>query len=597
MESFKGIKGLTEPKYEDGVIYLSVISGEEWKDNEAMHSYSNEIYKRIDAINDAKCFIVGYDYYYANGILTDSTDVSMQRTLLLVNVFIILISVYVIQSAYRSHMLKFSSEMGIMLSYGATKRQIRWIFILEFLIVFPLSAISAFLISLGVAKLLFTGFLEVYSNDGLAWLIFHIDAVNTLIHYLIFFAALAISVFCILRRIERDSLWTIMSMDGKAIHSAVKPLRTSRNPANTMRKLWMQRTSGSLRNCLLVSIPIMCVFFFLLGYLTMNVNSLSTTSDHDIAILTRFQELNGFSDEDKNYIEALEGIAHVEWHKHVSSENYFIHVSDGDEHNPPVDMQVLLLKYSDSNSALDKPLSKNDAVVCSTQNGLIYNVGDTINISEYTYDGIVSNSIVLNVVKTVDANEDPEAKNIYLSDEMYDSIAERFCMEECEIKLKDPNMNDSVMSALLSRFSDEKYFIESSVSEFDYLKTASKGIYILLGYIFCVLFLFTLIIISTKLSDYIENSKGYIQKLYIIGASKRDISHSYFGQTLVFAIFAAVIPIVISTLLLTIVINNVGVALPCDLVYMLLLVLLSAMVVCAYILPVKGAVKNVLKKL
>ena len=53
-----------------------------------------------------------FSYEYAHGISTDPSHLSEQRSLLLVNMLVILLSVSVVRSAYQSHLKRFSSDVG-----------------------------------------------------------------------------------------------------------------------------------------------------------------------------------------------------------------------------------------------------------------------------------------------------------------------------------------------------------------------------------------------------------------------------------------------------------------------------------------------------
>ena len=83
---------------------MHILSDEEWKDPESRLAFENELSKRIEASGNKALYPRSFSYEYAHGISTDPSHLSGQRILLLVNMLIILLSVSVVRSAYRSHL-------------------------------------------------------------------------------------------------------------------------------------------------------------------------------------------------------------------------------------------------------------------------------------------------------------------------------------------------------------------------------------------------------------------------------------------------------------------------------------------------------------
>lgn len=135
---FEGIRGLSEPVFRDGTIYLHFLSDEDWKDMEKVTVHENEILKRMEASGNESLLPIAFSYEYAHGISTDPSYLSGQRVLLLVNLLVIQLSVSVVHSAYQSHLKQFSADVGTLHACGAGRRQIAVLFIAEFLAVFLL---------------------------------------------------------------------------------------------------------------------------------------------------------------------------------------------------------------------------------------------------------------------------------------------------------------------------------------------------------------------------------------------------------------------------------------------------------------------------
>ena len=164
---FEGIRGLSAPVYRDGTIYLHILSDEEWRNAESVTVFENEIRKRMEVSGNEALLPTAFSYEYAHGISTDPSHLSGQRSLLLVNMLVILLSVSVVRSAYRSHLKRFSSDIGTLRACGASRRQISALFAAELAAAFLLAAACAVVISILSLKALFTAFLEI-RHDSLS---------------------------------------------------------------------------------------------------------------------------------------------------------------------------------------------------------------------------------------------------------------------------------------------------------------------------------------------------------------------------------------------------------------------------------------------
>lgn len=168
---FENIAGLSVPTFQDGTIYLSILSDEEWKDSETVIYYDSIVQQQVSAAGNESLIIHGYTYENAHGISTDESGfLALQEVLLVINIFIIVISAFSIQSAYSSHLGQFAPDVGTLVSCGANKRQIVCIFAVEFVVIFGSAALCSVLISVGIMKILFCTFLELKNVQGLSWL-------------------------------------------------------------------------------------------------------------------------------------------------------------------------------------------------------------------------------------------------------------------------------------------------------------------------------------------------------------------------------------------------------------------------------------------
>lgn len=306
---FEGIRGLPAPVYRDGTIYLHILSDEEWRNSESVTVFENEIRKRMEASGNEALLPTAFSYEYAYGISTDPSHLSGQRSLLLVNMLVILLSVSVVRSAYRSHLKRFSSDIGILRACGASRRQISALFAAELAAVFLLAAACAVVISVVSLKALFTAFLEIH-HDSLAWLIFHVKPMNILLHLAVFFVTLGLSLGMTLHRYSREPARALLNDAENApkVKRGRKPLRRRFTPAATLCGLWRSRTNRSLRSCLAVSVPVMAVFLLLFNILTVALQVTGAEEEWGLKVSRSSHDGEGFSTEDMAYVSSLEGV-------------------------------------------------------------------------------------------------------------------------------------------------------------------------------------------------------------------------------------------------------------------------------------------------
>ena len=305
-ELFEGIEGMSTPRYADGKVYLHILSDEEWKDFWAFDGYGAKIHERIQNSGKTNLMIRGYDYEPAHGIPTASSG-SEQSALLILNIFIIVLSSFTVGSAYKSHIKRFSSDMGVLRSCGAENRQIFTIFIAEFVVIFALSAASALLISAGVMKLLFVSYLEIRDSEGLSWVIFKMKPLNTALHIAIFFAVLLLVIMRTLIKSSKESTVSMVRGDIQSSEIRKKPreLKIKATPDKSLLSLWLQRTNKIHRSCLWVAIPVMTVFLFLFSYLSLDIAFITEAPEYELKFSKDAYQFGGFTQEDIDYVENL----------------------------------------------------------------------------------------------------------------------------------------------------------------------------------------------------------------------------------------------------------------------------------------------------
>ena len=543
---FENIPGLSAPVYRDGVIYLRILSDEDWRSPESVRSYELELSRRIEASGSERLLPRMFSYAYAHGISTDPSYYSGQRILLIINALVILLSVSVVRSAYLSHLKRFSADVGALRACGASRRQIRILFAVELAAVFLLAASCAVLLSTLSLKALFTAFLEI-RHDSLDWLIFHVEPINILLHLAVFFAALGLSLGMTLRRYSRKPAQALLSDAENApkLRRRRRSLRRRSTPAATLCGLWRSRTNRCFRACLAVSVPVMAVFLLLFNILTLALQVTGAAEEWGLRISRSTYDGMGFSAEDAAYISSLEGVRQT---RLVYEPLGYVLLPE----SPHEVWKTPRIRPYSSLGAAAQPLSRYEIAVSRKAE---CNVGDVLRLCRseayFDADGLAAQPApedvtTLTVAALTNAKPSAWALDIYVSDALYADIIASEPARGVEIALADPAMNAQVEAALRARFTGAEYAITNRQSGADFLREMSSGVYLLLGYIFAALFLFILLILYVRLCDYIEGSRPLIRSLHRLGASKRTLYRSYIRQDGISAAAAVTAPFLIS---------------------------------------------------
>ena len=239
---FEDIRGLSAPVYRDGTIYLHILSDEEWRNAESVTVFENEIRKRMEASGNEALLPTAFSYEYAHGISTDPSHLSGSESFCSSICWSLCSRYRWCVPLYQSHLKRFSSDIGTLRACGASRHQISALFAVELAAVFLLAAACAVVISILLLKTLFTAFLEI-RHDSLAWLIFHVEPMNILLHLAVFFVTLGLSLGMTLHRYSREPVRVLLNDTEKyaegqaqtkapqtAFHPGGNPLRSVAQP-------------------------------------------------------------------------------------------------------------------------------------------------------------------------------------------------------------------------------------------------------------------------------------------------------------------------------------------------------------------------------
>lgn len=279
-EVFRNIEGLSEPYWKDGTVYVHILDDEQWKNTETMQYFGSLLQKRLKTADNTMLHITAYDYDTAHGISHDAQEAGGQVIIRILSVFIMFVSAGIMKSAYENHLRRFQSDMAILSSCGADNRQINRLYFAEFAVLFFCAAISAVLIAAGTMKLLFHFYLEVKEGQGIAWLIFKIEPVHTILCIVVFGLILSGTLGHVLKEKKEKSLTAI----------------------------WKQRTNREYRSCIAVAVPVMTIFLFLFGYLSLDIAMMEKPQEYELWIYKQISVYGGFTQGELDFLNRLDNV-------------------------------------------------------------------------------------------------------------------------------------------------------------------------------------------------------------------------------------------------------------------------------------------------
>lgn len=311
VEVFRNIEGLSEPYWEDGTVYVHILDDEQWKNTETMQYFGSLLQKRLQTADNTMLHITAYDYDTAHGISHDAQEAGGQVIIRILSVFIMFISAGIMKSAYENHLRRFQSDMAILSSCGADNRQINRLYFAEFAVLFFCTAISAVLIAAGTMKLLFHFYLEVKEGQGIAWLIFKIEPVHTILCIAVFGLILSGTLGHVLKEKKEKSVWSRMKEDIQAADSRKRTkwkLSFLSSPEKSLTAIWKQRTNREYRSCIAVAVPVMTIFLFLFGYLSLDIAMMEKPQEYELWIYKQISVYGGFTQGELDFLNRLDNV-------------------------------------------------------------------------------------------------------------------------------------------------------------------------------------------------------------------------------------------------------------------------------------------------
>lgn len=487
---FQDIDGLTAPYYEDGTIYMTYDSEESANRYQDVHEEValSGLLKSKARQSERNLEIMFY------GVSHDSlTDPYMQTTLRnigMINLALLLFSGLIVQAAYGNHIQAFSKELADLSAMGAARGQIIRMFLLELVLVFPLSAASSVGISYAVMHLLYEKYLGNMAASAAIWRVFHMDPKSTALQigfYLL--VCLAAMGYALLKKPAQMHIG--------------KPQKTASLP-----RLWMRRTKAPFLPCLAILVPLVTAFVILFNQY-LGTYAKTVYSSQDAQIIVQSFSNRGFSQKEVDDLSGIRGVNHIEptWD---FSESFILHT-------PEQGAMMVSLHLSDE-LPVDFPKLEKRQFVSDLPESLESEGG--YSLSRISSQGNPVSVTLLQRIASGSAEQ--SVINVYVSRELLQELAETDGYTKLivhttatQASAVEEELRHN-LSAMANIFNYQNY-VDTTVLQ-------QEGHLWLLSWIFGILMVAAMQIIWARLSKYVQDCAPMLRIIQQVGASRNQLS-------------------------------------------------------------------------
>lgn len=506
---FQDIDGLTAPYYEDGTIYMTYDSEESANRYQDVHEEVALSGLLKSKARQSKRNLEITFYGASHDSLTDPYMQTTLRNIGLINLALLLFSGLIVQAAYGNHIQAFSKELADILAMGAAKGQIIRMFLLELVLVFPLSAAGAVGISYGVMHLLYENYLGNMASSAAIWRVFHMDPKTT---------ALQIGFY----------LLVCLAAMGCALLKKPAQVRIlAPRKAASLPQLWMRRTKAPFMTCLAILIPLVTAFVIHFNqYLGTYAKTVYSAGNAQIIVHSFTGK--GYSQEKVDSVSQIPGVTRVEltWD---FSEPFLLYTPDGNA-------LMVSVHPSEELSGDFSHLEKNQFISDlpeSPENEGAYSLS---RISQ-------GNQFPVSLLYRIPAGNDGQDEiNVYVSRELLQELAETDGYTKLIVNTTAAQA--SAVEEELQLIFSESANIFNYQNYMDTTMQQQEGNLWLLSWIFCILMVVTMQIVWVRLAKYVRDCAPMLRIVQQVGASQKQLSRLipvHFG-----AVPAAVLPLLIA---------------------------------------------------
>ena len=485
---FQDIDGLTAPYYEDGTIYMTYDSGESEERYQDVHeqvALTNLLKSKARQSNQAlEVMFYDIDHSGLNDPYMKTTLGKMQ----LMNLALLLFAGLIVQAAYRNHIESFSQELADILAMGAAKGQTIGMFLMEFLLVFPLSSAGAIGISYAVMHILYEKYLGNTAASAAIWRVFRMDPGSTALQigfYLL--VCLGAMLYALLKKPPQTRI--------------AKPRKAASLP-----RLWMQRTKTPFVSCLAILIPLFAAFVILFNQY-LGTYAKTVYRSQDAQIIVESSAMRQLSQAELDSISAIPAVNRIvpTWD---FSEPYML--STPSQNTLMVSIH-LSEELPEGSPELEKYqfLSDLPESMESEESYYLYRILTPMDAAEVTLAQRIARE-----------GDEGSAVNVFITKELMQELAggyNRWIVHTSASRAS--QVEEELRRSLPASFDILNYqnYVDTTILQ-------QEGNLWLLSWIFCILMIVAMQIVWVRLSKYVRDCGPMLGIIRQVGASRKQLS-------------------------------------------------------------------------
>ncbi len=564
---FMDISGL-EASYNDGIILLKDISGEEVLSDDAFEHYSEQIQDRMVQSGNEHLSATCVSYYGDDESLYHASG-----QILTISWLITAVALAVFLSSYGNHLRLFQPEIGVLRSIGASRGQIVLLFLSEYIVIFLSASILAVAFSALIMKLLFVFYLEIRHVEGLASVVFHMNISEMLQYLVAFFVIGSITVCISVFRFFRQNVRILVQENNLTGHRCryKRKIKDRGNAVQTVRSLYLQRLSRVPKSCGILAVPVLLIVLFAVNYLAINLKAVNTPPETDIRI-NCYDSYNGLellSPTERQAISQMDGVLEYKESSGGSMTDFLIadeRMEEGNHYDwigtPCSATSVHCYSSFDPDSGLE--LKKHEVIVTANHAILSYKAGDMIQLQPGTFivheDGTISfkEPIQLKVVGTEDIEWTDKYVDLFLSDDLYEELMADLPINQISIRLNDPSEAKDFAMMLSEEYPLIKDEIHEYQSAYNAIQKAAPGTVIMFTILFGLMLFFFLAVQIIRMVEDLKEQESIRAILRAVGASDHVLYKAHLSRMAIIALVSIICAVALTYGLLFLFFNRTG---------------------------------------
>lgn len=517
----------TEIKYEDNIIYIKILNT--YEEEKIQKTISNIISEnnlelslsRFSGLLNGKS--VPYEFKLSFNILKTS--------------FLIIgtISIYLI---YLMHIENKKKDLGILISLGMNKKQLKKLLLTELFIIYIFSFVFAVIISNIVMYILIQNYLFT-ENRSFIMIMYKFSVPSIILLFFVSALSILAAFFMAIRKVLNiPVINTIQRNDVNVDINRNINIWNKSSAVKYIAKANLLRNKKHFFVCSVISVLVVCMVTVLFNL----INLLNTPREEpDFSISNNLEENNNseiiFSNIKK--LEKLTGVRDIELISYYN--NFLIEKNEAKlsfpiytvyDENGPVDCHHISIttltdnqldEYKkDNENYTDDYIKDNHILLSKNIANSKYKTGDKI----HTYDNRINESQqTFTIAGFIDVPQNGQSLCIYVTKENFEKITGQLAIPNViKIYVDEAADISTIRENINNIFNDKVLFnIIDNIKIRQDGDILYKGILIMVNFLCSVLFICAMILLWAFITFYISNQKLQIDILEVLGAPKKVI--------------------------------------------------------------------------